>query len=35
MDEAHQALVDLGYTLSQLKPVAQEGCLYSDAFLKP
>lgn len=31
---ARQALVDLGYTLSQLINVPQEGCLYEGALLK-
>jgi lipocalin len=32
---ARQALVDLGYTLSQLLDVEQEGCEYSQAVIKP
>ena len=31
---ARQALVDLGYTTSQLLDVPQDGCKYEGAFLK-
>jgi lipocalin len=34
MKEAIQLLQKKGYTLSQLKEVEQEGCLYKDAFIK-
>merc|ERR1712050_440648 len=33
--EAKQVLVDMGYTLSQLKKVRQEGCTYNGARIKP
>jgi len=33
--EAKQVLVDMGYTLSQLKKVRQEGCSYDGALIKP
>jgi len=34
VDEARQALTDLGYTLSQLLPVNQDGCKYEGVALK-